>query len=155
MNLILLFITFLIILGIYQYSQLPSIRVNFKPSKPPIMSKMGNATLKAELGRSSWKLLHTMSVKFPLKPSADEKEAYHDFLNLFSRLYPCGDCASHFQQVLLRFPPRLNSRQEIAEWTCEAHNVVNDRLGKPNYNCTGIEKKYLCGCEEGQEEDLA
>ncbi|KAJ3274771.1 hypothetical protein HDU76_010684, partial [Blyttiomyces sp. JEL0837] len=34
-----------------------------KDRKPgePIMAKMGNETLKAELGRSTWKLLHTMA----------------------------------------------------------------------------------------------
>jgi Erv1 / Alr family len=143
----------LLIIVAYKYSTLPSLQVKFKPQKAPIMSKMGNETLKQELGRSSWKLLHTMSVKFPLKPTLDEKEAYLDFLGLFARLYPCGDCASHFQMVLLRYPPRLDSRKDIAEWTCEAHNVVNDRLGKPSYNCTGIEKKYLCGCDEGSEEE--
>lgn len=142
-------------LGLYQYFSLPSIQVKFKPQKPPIMSKLGNETIKQELGRSSWRLLHTMSVKFPVKPTEDEKGAYLDFLGLFSRLYPCGDCASHFQMLMQRYPPRVGSRQEIAQWTCEAHNLVNERLGKPNYNCTGIEQKYLCGCAEGSEEEWA
>lgn len=57
----------------------------------PIMSKMTNDTIKAELGRSSWRLLHTIANKFPYEPTRDEKQALLDFIYLFARLYPCGD----------------------------------------------------------------
>ncbi|KAJ2997128.1 hypothetical protein HDV02_005869 [Globomyces sp. JEL0801] len=115
----------------------------FKRPSKAIMSKMG---------RSAWHLLHTMSVKFPLEPSNQEQQAYLDFVRLFSQLYPCGECASHFQSLLARHPPRTSSRHEVVQWTCEVHNMVNERLEKPIVNCTGIEELWKCGCaEEGEE----
>lgn len=64
-------------------------------AKAPIMSKIGNETLKQELGRSSWRLLHVyfystnsrMMGKFPKKPTQEEKTALRDFIYLFARLY--------------------------------------------------------------------
>jgi hypothetical protein len=49
------------------------------PHEPPasgvaggvIMSKLGNETAKAALGRATWKLLHTMTLRFPESPSQD------------------------------------------------------------------------------------
>ena len=53
-----------------------------------IMGKIGNETVKAELGRAAWKLLHTTMAKFPDKPSQDEQTALYSYIHLFARLYP-------------------------------------------------------------------
>lgn len=53
-----------------------------------ISSKIGNETLKAELGRSAWRLLHTTMAKFPDKPTQDEQTALFSYIHLFARLYP-------------------------------------------------------------------
>lgn len=62
---------------------------------------------RAEVGRASWKLLHTMAARYPENPTADEKETYRDFLHLFSRLYPCGECSAEFIQLLKQYPPQV------------------------------------------------
>src|SRR2546430_950905 len=43
---------------------------------------------RAELGRATWKLLHTMMARFPDKPSLDERTALRTYIHLFARLYP-------------------------------------------------------------------
>lgn len=53
-----------------------------------IMGKIGNATVKAELGRAAWKLFHTTMAKFPDEPSQDEQTALFSYIHLFARLYP-------------------------------------------------------------------
>jgi len=53
-----------------------------------IAPKLGNETAKAELGRASWKLFHTVFARFPDKPTADESEALRSYIHLFQRLYP-------------------------------------------------------------------
>lgn len=53
-----------------------------------IMGKIGNETLKAELGNAAWKLLHTTMAKFPDKPTDDEQTALFSYIHLFARLYP-------------------------------------------------------------------
>lgn len=41
---------------------------------------------KDELGRSTWNLLHTMTVYYPEKPSADEKQAMKDTVESLSKV---------------------------------------------------------------------
>ncbi|KAI0470220.1 ERV/ALR sulfhydryl oxidase domain-containing protein [Xylaria cf. heliscus] len=111
-----------------------------------IAPKLENATAKAELGRASWKLFHTMMARFPEKPTEDDSLALKTYIKLFARLYPCGDCASHFQQLLKKFPPQIGSRNAAAGWACHVHNQVNERLEKPIFDCNNIGDFYDCGC---------
>lgn len=47
----------------------------------------------------------------PLIPlqTADEKSAFRSYFYLFSRLYPCGECAAHFQALLKDYPPQVGA----------------------------------------------
>lgn len=56
-----------------------------------VASKLENATVKAELGRAAWKVIHTTMAKFPDKPTQDEQTALFSFIHLFARLYPWYD----------------------------------------------------------------
>lgn len=119
-----------------------------KHASGPIASALGNETAKAELGRASWKLFHTMMARFPDKPSQDDQESLEAYVYLFARLYPCGECAGHFQKILRKFPPQTSSRSSAAAWACSVHNVVNKSLGKDLFDCTKIGDFYHCGCAE-------
>ncbi|KAL1712483.1 ERV/ALR sulfhydryl oxidase domain-containing protein [Schizophyllum commune] len=111
-----------------------------------IMPKLGNATAKAELGRATWKLLHTITLRFPENPTPDEQEALRSYFHVFSRLYPCGECATEFQQLLKKFPPQTSSRRSASLWLCDVHNTVNKRLRKPEFDCAHLDETYDCGC---------
>ncbi|CCE82975.1 Piso0_002746 [Millerozyma farinosa CBS 7064] len=118
----------------------------------PFMPKMANETLKAQLGNAAWKLFHTILARYPDKPSQQERTTLEQYIRLFAQVYPCGDCARHFQELLSKFPPQTGSRKTAAIWGCDIHNKVNDRLGKPRYDCTTILEDYDCGC--GDDEKL-
>ncbi|TDZ55141.1 FAD-linked sulfhydryl oxidase ERV2 [Colletotrichum trifolii] len=111
-----------------------------------IAPKLENATAKAELGRASWKLFHTMMARFPEKPTPDDSLALKTYIQLFARLYPCGDCAAHFRKLLAKYPPQVSSRQAAAGWACFVHNEVNTRLKKEQFDCNKIGDFYDCGC---------
>ena len=113
-----------------------------------IAGKLGNETLKAELGRAGWKLFHTTMAKFPDKPTDNEKTALFSYVHLFARLYPCGECAGHFRQILLDFPPQVATRSSAAAWACHVHNEVNKSLQKELFDCSKIGDFYDCGCVE-------
>ncbi|KAH7401843.1 FAD dependent sulfhydryl oxidase Erv2 [Phaeosphaeria sp. MPI-PUGE-AT-0046c] len=113
-----------------------------------IAPKLGNATAKAELGRAAWKVLHTTFARFPEKPSDEEREALRSYVHLFQRLYPCGECAEHFGKILAKYPPQVSSRTAAAMWGCMVHNLVNKRLGKPDFDCVNIGDAYDCGCAD-------
>ncbi|KAF9281933.1 hypothetical protein BGZ68_006308 [Mortierella alpina] len=121
-----------------------------------IMPHLGNETAKAELGRATWKLLHTMAARYPLKPRPDERAAVKQWIMLLSRLYPCGECATHFQKLLKDHPPQTSSRASLSNWCCSVHNMVNKRLDKPDFDCSTLADVYKCGCadepQEGGEE---
>ncbi|KAI0827703.1 ERV/ALR sulfhydryl oxidase domain-containing protein [Trametes gibbosa] len=111
-----------------------------------IMGKLGNATAKAELGRATWKLLHTMTLRYPEDPTQDERDALNNYFHLMSRLYPCGECAAEFQLLLKKYPPQTSSRRAAATWLCAVHNEVNARLHKPEFDCAHLDATYDCGC---------
>ncbi|CAD1812772.1 FAD-linked sulfhydryl oxidase ERV2 [Candida parapsilosis] len=116
------------------------------------MPKMANETLKAELGRASWRLFHTILARYPDEPSTHERTTLGNYIQLFAQVYPCGDCARHFQQLLNKYPPQTKSRKTAALWGCDIHNKVNDRLKKPQYDCTKILENYDCGCGSDEQE---
>ncbi|KZT03909.1 uncharacterized protein LAESUDRAFT_317759 [Laetiporus sulphureus 93-53] len=111
-----------------------------------IMPKLGNATAKAELGRATWKLLHTMTLRYPESPTQDQRDALDNYFHIFSRLYPCGECAGEFQKLLRKYPPQTSSRRAAATWLCFVHNQVNARLHKPEFDCANLDATYDCGC---------
>ncbi|KAG7091199.1 hypothetical protein E1B28_010250 [Marasmius oreades] len=119
-----------------------------------IMEKLGNATAKAELGRATWKLLHTMTLRYPEHPTEDERHALASYFHLFSRLYPCGECAAEFQALLKKYPPQTSNRLNAALWLCSVHNEVNKRLKKPDFDCAHLDDTYDCGCGDTPINDL-
>jgi FAD-linked sulfhydryl oxidase len=104
------------------------------------------AVYRAELGNAAWKLLHTMMAKFPDEPTEEDSSSLKSFVYLFARLYPCGECARHFQKLLEKYPPQVRTRSSAAAWACHVHNEVNTRLKKEQFDCAKIGDFYDCGC---------
>jgi len=102
-----------------------------------------------ELGRSTWTLLHTMSAYYPDRPSPSQQSDMSNFLSLFSRLYPCSYCASHLREEMKKEPPVVGSRSALAQWMCRVHNEVNERLGKPLFDCKKIDERWRDGPPDG------
>ena len=63
-----------------------------------------------------------------------------------------GECATHFRQILTKFPPQVSTRSSAAAWACHVHNEVNKSLRKDIFDCSKIGDFYDCGCadEEGK-----
>jgi FAD-linked sulfhydryl oxidase len=76
-----------------------------------------------------------------------------------------GECAVEFQSLLQKYPPQVraynqllalvmltsdclktSSRMAAALWLCHMHNQVNERLGKPVFDCANLDGTYDCGC---------
>ncbi|KAK3173310.1 hypothetical protein OEA41_006639 [Lepraria neglecta] len=104
------------------------------------------------LGRSTWTFLHTLSASYPPHASPTQQSEMRQFLDLFSRLYPCWTCAEDFQEWM-RSPgnePRVSSRGEFGRWMCEAHNEVNRKLGKEVFECSRWEERWRTGWKDGR-----
>ncbi|XP_037523200.1 FAD-linked sulfhydryl oxidase ALR-like [Rhipicephalus sanguineus] len=104
---------------------------------------------RSELGRCTWSLLHSVAAYYPKRPSAEQQRDAEQFFRLFARLYPCKECAQDFRTELDSSPPRVTSRTELAQWLCEQHNVVNRKLGKPEFDCSRVDERWRRGWDDG------
>mmetsp|Transcript_5890 Transcript_5890/g.36506 ORF Transcript_5890/g.36506 Transcript_5890/m.36506 type:complete len:188 (+) Transcript_5890:293-856(+) len=114
---------------------------------PPLQ---GGRVDREVLGRSTWTLLHTLAAQFPEHPTKQQKKDAKTLLDVLTRIYPCGECAHHFQKLVREHPPVVESGDEFARWMCEVHNVVNVRLHKPTFNCERVQARWgKLDCDEG------
>lgn len=102
------------------------------------------------LGRSSWTLLHSIAAQYPVSPSGQQQSDLLGFVNLFAKLYPCWTCAEDFQDYIARRRPVVGSRGEFGMWLCDAHNDVNRKLGKPEFDCKLWEERWRTGWKDGR-----
>ncbi|KAI0198619.1 FAD dependent sulfhydryl oxidase [Astrocystis sublimbata] len=102
------------------------------------------------LGRSTWTLLHTIAASYPTAPSVREQTDLKTFMGLFSRLYPCWVCAEDFQEYISKKQIRVDSRNDFGTWLCEAHNAVNTKLGKQEFDCSKWEERWRTGWKDGR-----
>lgn len=103
-----------------------------------------------QLGRSSWTLLHTMAANYPDVATTEQQSDMRNFLHFFTKLYPCWVCGTGFQKWMVKNPPPLEDRKGFGNWMCQAHNVVNRRLGKKEFDCRFWEQRWKDGWEDGR-----
>lgn len=101
------------------------------------------------LGRYTWGLLHTIAAKYPQRPSAEDKVQMKQFIDILSNLYPCSYCAQEFRDDIQDMPPKLDSRKALSTWFCDIHNRVNERLGKPKFDCSKVDERWRTGWKDG------
>ncbi|TDZ28001.1 FAD-linked sulfhydryl oxidase ALR [Colletotrichum spinosum] len=102
------------------------------------------------LGRGTWALLHSIAATYPEKPSPIQKEDLRGFMKLFSKLYPCWVCAEDFQAYLQKKSVRVEGREDFGNWLCEAHNEVNRKLGKKEFDCNKWQERWRVGWKDGR-----
>jgi hypothetical protein len=96
----------------------------------------------SELGKAGWTLIHTVASAYPSQPDIQEKKNASRFFLSLAQLYPCHSCAEDFQRFVLRSPPRVESQDELTQWTCELHNHVNRKLGKDEFDCSKFQDRW-------------
>lgn len=124
-------------------------------SSPGFSHRSNQHVTKEELGRATWVLLHTLAAQFPEHPTRQQQKDARQFIDSLTRMYPCGDCAAHFQELVRRDPPIVSSGAEFSLWMCRTHNAVNRRLGKPTFNCDLVGARWApLDCDEHNSCDM-
>ncbi|KAJ9611212.1 Flavin-linked sulfhydryl oxidase of the mitochondrial IMS [Cladophialophora chaetospira] len=105
-----------------------------------------------ELGRSTWMLLHSMAATYPEVATPETQSIMKQFISTFSRLYPCYVCAEDFQGWLKEpgNEPKVKGQDELGLWACQAHNAVNVKLGKPEFDCSLWKQRWKDGWKDGR-----
>jgi mitochondrial FAD-linked sulfhydryl oxidase len=89
------------------------------------------------LGRATWTFLHTMAANFPERPSKRDQNDMTSFMRTLGKFYPCWSCAEDFRAWMDRGnEPRVGTRRQFERWMCAAHNEVNKKLGKREFDCS-------------------
>ncbi|BFZ63611.1 Flavin-linked sulfhydryl oxidase of the mitochondrial IMS [Saitoella coloradoensis] len=99
------------------------------------------------LGRATWTFLHSVAATYPDSAPPEKQKEMSSFLRIFGNVYPCWVCADDFRSWMAKDEnkPVLTGREALSRWMCRAHNEVNEKLGKPAFDCNKWEERWRTG----------
>jgi len=102
-----------------------------------------------QLGRATWTFLHTTAAYYPERPNPLQTRQMRSLLTALPTLYPCSHCASHLGECMKNSPPDVSGRAALSRWLCDRHNEVNEKLGKPLFDCSKTDERWKDGPADG------
>ena len=97
---------------------------------------------KTSWGPATWGVIHAMSFGYSNNPTMQEKVHAWNFFNALPLMLPCGECGKDCNKYIKTNPPNVENRKTLSEWAHKFHNMVNRRLGKPQYPWSAVKKRY-------------
>jgi len=106
----------------------------------------GDGMLTSVWGPPLWHYLHVMSFNYPVKPTADDKKHYRNFICNMRYVLPCRYCRENLKKNLKVLPltnADLKNRDKFSRWMYKLHELVNSMLGKKSGLCfSDVRERY-------------
>jgi len=107
--------------------------------KECVNTNVDNGLMTRLWGPSGWLFLHCITFGYPFKidPKNPEHIAkqndYYRFFYYLGKVLPCKYCRNSYDDFFASnsLVNHLGSREELAKWLYNIHNLVNDKLGVP------------------------
>lgn len=93
---------------------------------------------KEEYGRAVWQVLHSYTSNLPERLNRTDKIKFRQTLHDLIEHFPCEDCQKGAKSWIYDHKPTFNTNKDAFVWTCDFHNAVNDKLGKPRQDCHAL-----------------
>jgi len=109
-------------------------------------------------GPGLWTALHCMTFNYPSKGSEIDKQTYKNFFTSLKLMLTCKYCRESYTIYLKYFPIDnfLEDREGITYWLFRLHNLVNQKLMKPQIDfidCAITYEKMRAKCGKVIEDD--
>jgi hypothetical protein len=106
----------------------------------------GDGFLTTIWGPVQWHMLHTISFNYPVKPTAEQKKQYRDYILSLQNVLPCGACRKNLKTNLKQMPLTMNhmaSRDTFSRYIYNLHELVNKMLKKTsNLSYCDVRERY-------------
>ena len=95
-------------------------------------------------GNHGWEFLHTIAFNYPEQPTKEQKTHYKNFFTNITYVLPCKYCRESFILYLKYIPIDifLDNKYSLSYWLFSIHNLINQKINKPNFIFKDICKKY-------------
>lgn len=92
-------------------------------------------------GPHFWMTLHIACL------GCQDYKALSEFVEGYMYIIPCLSCRQHFEKVLVENP--VPETGDFFKWSVDVHNIVNRRLGKPEFSYEDALANIVVGTPEG------
>lgn len=93
----------------------------------------GDGFLTSIWGPSAWHTLHIISFNYPIKPTAEDKTNYRNFVLSLQNVLPCGKCRANLKKNFAKLPltkAHMAGRDVFSRYMYNLHELINKMLGK-------------------------
>ena len=123
-----------------------------------VASNANNGLMTKIWGPHAWEFLHCVTFGYPLEPSDEQKEWYHNFFINIGNILPCRLCHESYMEFIRETGIHdddwnssiFDNRDKLTRWFYEVHNRVNQKLGvdyQVTYeNVKNRYESYRAGC---------
>lgn len=107
------------------------------------INEFGIAGIPSIFGPPTWRFLHFWSMRYPIAPTAAQKQDAADFIEEVFKKLGCLGCTFHAFEYADKNPVNLESRIGLVQWFVEFHNSVNEKLRKPKFTEKQFFEEYI------------